>query len=383
MEQSFDLIVTAAGSSHRFNSLSKKNEKKECILIDGKSVLYRAISPFLDIKGLKTVIVTYPKDRENDIKNAIKDLVLPEGVSLYFVEGGNTRTHSIKNGFSFLSGLASDASLVAIHDGARPFIRREIILETLEKASIYGSSAPGLKISDAVKRIDNNLVIKNEDRTNLIRIQTPQIFDKEIMSKLYLALDENEAFQDDVELYTEHGGKCYITEGSEENKKITYRKDIERKEMRVGFGNDIHRLSENRKLYIGGVLLPHSKGEAAHSDGDVLLHALIDALLGAKALGDIGHFFPPEDNKWKDSDSKDLLRTILKITNVEIINVDAVITLEGFKLSPYIDTIRESLSTLLSLDISKISVKAKTNEGLDSLGKGDAIKAEVVVLING
>ena len=153
--------------------------------------------------------------------------------------------------------------------------------------------------------------------------------------------------------------------------------------MRVGFGNDIHRLSENRKLYIGGVLLPYNKGEVAHSDGDVLLHALIDAFLGAKALGDIGHFFPPEDNKWKDSDSKDLLNTILKITNVEIINVDAVITLEGFKLSPYIDTIRESLSTLLSLDISKISVKAKTNEGLDSLGKGDAIKAEVVVLING
>lgn len=382
MEQSFDLIVTAAGSSLRFNSLSGKNEKKECILIDGKSVLYRAISPFLNITGLKTVIVTYPKDRLDDIKKAIEDLILPEGVSLYFVEGGKSRTQSIKNGFVFLSRLSTNSSLVAIHDGARPFIDRETILETLKKANIYGSSAPGLKINDAIKRIDNNLVIKNEDRTNLIRIQTPQIFDKKIMTNLYLSLKEDESFQDDVELYTEHGGKCYITEGSEENKKITYHKDLERKEMRVGFGNDIHRLSENRKLYIGGVLLPYNKGEVAHSDGDVLLHALIDAILGAKALGDIGHFFPPEDEKWKNSDSKDLLKTILKITNVEIINVDAVVTLEGFKLKEHIKAIRESLSSILSLDISKISVKAKTNEGLDSLGKGEAIKAEVVVLIN-
>ena len=151
--------------------------------------------------------------------------------------------------------------------------------------------------------------------------------------------------------------------------------------MRIGFGNDIHRLEEGRKLYLGGVLLDYEKGEVAHSDGDVLLHAVIDAILGAKAMGDIGTFFPPEEKKWKDADSKELLATILSITKPSIINLDATITLEKYKLNPHIREIRESLASLLAIPMESVSIKAKTNEGLDSLGKGDAIKAEVVVLL--
>ena len=152
--------------------------------------------------------------------------------------------------------------------------------------------------------------------------------------------------------------------------------------MRVGFGNDIHRLEEGRKLFVGGILLPHTKGAVAHSDGDVLIHALIDAILGALSKGDIGTFFPPEDKKYKDIDSKLLLGEILKITNPEFVNIDAVITLEGFKLLPYKNQIRESIAELCKIDVDKVSVKAKTNEGLDALGKGEAIKAEVILLLN-
>ena len=152
--------------------------------------------------------------------------------------------------------------------------------------------------------------------------------------------------------------------------------------MRVGFGNDIHRLEEGRKLFVGGVLLPHTKGAVAHSDGDVLIHALIDAILGALSKGDIGTFFPPEDKKYKDIDSKLLLGEILKITNPEFVNIDAVITLEGFKLLPYKNQIRESIAELCKIDVYRVSVKAKTNEGLDALGKGEAIKAEVILLLN-
>ena len=152
--------------------------------------------------------------------------------------------------------------------------------------------------------------------------------------------------------------------------------------MRVGFGNDIHRLEEGRKLFVGGVLLPHTKGAVAHSDGDVLIHALIDAILGALSKGDIGTFFPPEDKKYKDIDSKLLLGEILKITNPEFVNIDAVITLEGFKLLPYKNQIRESIAELCKIDVDRVSVKAKTNEGLDVLGKGEAIKAEVILLLN-
>ena len=152
--------------------------------------------------------------------------------------------------------------------------------------------------------------------------------------------------------------------------------------MRVGFGNDIHRLEEGRKLFVGGILLPHTKGAVAHSDGDVLIHALIDAILGALSKGDIGTFFPPEDKKYKNIDSKLLLGEILKITNPEFVNIDAVITLEGFKLLPYKNQIRESIAELCKIDVDRVSVKAKTNEGLDALGKGEAIKAEVILLLN-
>ena len=151
--------------------------------------------------------------------------------------------------------------------------------------------------------------------------------------------------------------------------------------MRIGFGNDIHRLAEGRRLMLGGIAIPSKLGEVAHSDGDVLLHALIDALLGAKALGDIGALFPPSDAKYKDADSKELLKKVLELTKPEIINIDATITLEAPKLRGYIDRIRESLSELLSIDVSRVSIKAKTNEGLGEIGSGAAIKAECIILI--
>lgn len=152
--------------------------------------------------------------------------------------------------------------------------------------------------------------------------------------------------------------------------------------MRIGFGNDIHRLTEGRALMLGGIAIPSKLGEVAHSDGDVLLHALIDALLGAKALGDIGTLFPPSDAKYKDADSKELLKKVLELTKPEIINIDATITLEAPKLRGYIDSIRESLSELLSIDVSRVSIKAKTNEGLGEIGSGAAIKAECIMLID-
>ncbi len=151
--------------------------------------------------------------------------------------------------------------------------------------------------------------------------------------------------------------------------------------MRIGFGNDIHRLAEGRDLMLGGIRIPSEKGEIAHSDGDVLIHALIDAILGAFALGDIGAFFPPSDDKWKDADSRTLLKEILKLTKPEIINIDAVITLEKPKLRGHIEDIRVSLSELLSLDKSRISVKAKTNEGLGDIGQGLAVKAECILRV--
>lgn len=151
--------------------------------------------------------------------------------------------------------------------------------------------------------------------------------------------------------------------------------------MRIGFGSDIHKLEEGRKLMIGGILIPSDKGEAAHSDGDVLLHAIIDAILGAEAAGDIGELFPPDDDKWKDADSTILLKHVMDVLKPEIGNIDAVITLESPKLGSWKDIIRKKVASLLSIDESRVSIKAKTAEGLGDIGSGRAIKAEAIILI--
>ena len=151
--------------------------------------------------------------------------------------------------------------------------------------------------------------------------------------------------------------------------------------MRIGFGSDIHKLEEGRKLMIGGILIPSDKGEAAHSDGDVLLHAIIDAILGAAVAGDIGELFPPDDDKWKDADSTILLKHVMDVLKPEIGNIDAVITLESPKLGSWKDIIRKKVASLLYIDESRVSIKAKTAEGLGDIGSGRAIKAEAIILI--
>ena len=152
--------------------------------------------------------------------------------------------------------------------------------------------------------------------------------------------------------------------------------------MRIGFGYDNHRLIEGRPLMIGGINIPSQFGEDAHSDGDVLIHAIIDALLGATAKGDIGMHFPPSDERYRNADSKELLKETLKITNAEIVNIDTTVVLEKVKLKPYIEEIRKTLALILNTHIDMISVKAKTHEGVDSTGKGEAIEAYAVVLTN-
>ena len=151
--------------------------------------------------------------------------------------------------------------------------------------------------------------------------------------------------------------------------------------MRIGIGNDIHRLIEGRPLILGGVEIPYSKGEDAHSDGDVLVHAIIDAILGACSKGDIGRLFPPSDERYKDADSLKLLKQTVEYTGAKIINLDSSITLEEPKLRPYITTMRERIADVLSIDIDRVSIKAKTNEGLDETGKGNAVSAIAVVLV--
>lgn len=380
MSKDFALIITAAGRSERFNN-GKDGEKKEYSLIGGKSVIRMALDAFLPFPELKHIVITVPKGGEDEMRERLGET---DGkIPISFIQGGETRTESISHAMSFLSSF-SDYSLIAIHDGARPFVDKDTIVRCLEAAEKYNGAIPGIRVIDAMKRADeDDFILSSLERKGVWRIQTPQIFQRDMILSFYDSLLDGESFDDDAALFSSRGGKVKIVEGNENNIKITWKSDLKRGKgnMRIGLGNDIHRLEEGRKLYLGGITLDYEKGEVAHSDGDVLIHAVIDAILGAKAMGDIGTYFPPEDKKWKDADSKKLLKAILEKTEPSIINLDATITLEGYKLNPHIRRIRESLASLLSIDISRVSIKAKTNEGLDSLGRKEAIKAEVVVLL--
>lgn len=224
MKNDFILVLTAAGKSERFNLNSQVYQKKEFIELDNYTVLEHAALPFLDFPSLRAIVITYPNEM---LKETIRAFNIKSNIPFYFVEGGESRTLSVKNALLFIENNLEHPTLVAIHDGARPFITKDIIEETLLKAEQVGAAAPALKIRDSLKGIDENgNIIKNLDRKNVIRIQTPQIFSYKNLSRMYFSII-NESYDDDMALYIENGGKAISTKGSEKNKKITVPSDLE------------------------------------------------------------------------------------------------------------------------------------------------------------
>ena len=223
----FAAIITAAGASERFNRGREEKVKKEYLSIDGHTILYRATEPFLEIPSLRAVVVTCPKGSEDETAVALEDLVNINGIPFLIVEGGDTRTESVKNALNALRNLPFGFEYIAIHDGARPFVKPELIIQTLATASIAGASAPVMRINDAVKRIGaNGLIVENVDRTNLVRVQTPQIFKADWIFDSYERISDDESFADDIEVLINAGYSCSCVQGDESNSKITYFKDI-------------------------------------------------------------------------------------------------------------------------------------------------------------
>ncbi len=224
---SFAVIITAAGTSERFNKGREEKVKKEYLSIDGHTVLYKATEPFLELPGLVAMVVTCPKGSEDETAVALEDIVDINGLPLLILQGGNNRTESVKKAIKALTELPFGFDYIAIHDGARPFITPEMIINTLATASIVGAAAPAIRVTDALKRLGNDgMIEENLDRANTIRVQTPQIFNANNIIEAYSSLDESTNASDDIEIYTNAGFKCAVVQGSEENRKITYFKDI-------------------------------------------------------------------------------------------------------------------------------------------------------------
>ena len=297
------------------------------------------------------------------------------------VKGGSTRAISVLNALE----KVPQGRIVAIHDGARPFVSQEIINDAVSAAAQYGAAIPCVKVKDTVKQAQDGFIEKTIPRDSLYNVQTPQVFDvnlyKELVDRYF-----DDTITDDAQLFERAGIKVRLVNGSYENYKITTIEDIRKEtKMRIGHGYDVHKLKEGRKLIMGGVDIPYEKGLDGHSDADVVLHAIMDSLLGALALGDIGKHFPDTDPRYKGIDSMELTRhvaALVKEKGAEVVNIDATILCQRPKLAPHIPQMRENIAAALGCTADRVSVKATTEEGLGFTGEGLGIACHCVCLLN-
>lgn len=403
------LVLVAAGSSSRMGG-----KKKEYLPMNGGTVLASAARIFLQTLPFSQVAVTYPAAQtpdggEKNERACREALFSDQAVAAFqasaqteflFVEGGATRQQSVLNALEAVAEQCGDENpLVFIHDGARPFVSAQIIRDCHAAAAQYGAAAPAIQPTDTQKETDaQGFIVRHLTRAHLAAVQTPQVFRLQpLLSAHRAAAQQHLDCTDDTEIWDRFAadGKTSrptkIVAGSHENKKITYPSDIPAPPaagdapcIRTGLGYDKHVLVSGRKLMLGGVAIPSDKGEAGHSDGDVLLHAITDALLGAAALGDIGSYFPPDDAQWKDADSKQLLATVwndITAAGWSLGNIDCVIALEQPKFLPHRTAVCASIAAVLGVPTEQVFVKAKTGEKTGDVGTGKVIEATATCLL--
>ena len=385
MKTEISAVLVAAGASTRmgFDKLSFD--------LGGETVLHRSIRAFAQCPQVDEIVLVAGKNRAF-VEAQAADCKKP----VQIVTGGATRAESAKNGV-----LAARGTLVAVHDAARPFVSAAVIEAVLDAAKQCGAAAPAVPVKDTIKqavRGDGKTVpadcqVENTpDRSTLYAVQTPQCFDR---AQYLAALEELDAEKarlvtDDCSLFELTGRPVQLTQGDYANRKITTREDLpcpapkEETKMRIGHGYDVHRLVEGRRLILGGVEIPFEKGLLGHSDADVLTHAVMDAVLGAAALGDIGQHFPDNDPAYAGADSLKLAQHVARILSEHgygIGNIDATVLCQRPKLAPHIPAMRANLAAAFGLPVDAVSVKATTEEHLGFTGEGLGIAAHAVALI--
>ena len=371
-------IIVAAGASRRMGF-----DKLSYCLPDGRTVLETSCALFVAHPAVDELVLVAGGNRPQCEAIAA---ACPKPCTV--VQGGATRADSVHNGLA-----AAKGQLVAIHDAARPFASEEVITQVLQAAANTGAAAPAVPVKDTIKVADKDgKVVTTPDRATLYAVQTPQCFDRAAYLAALEELDEEKArlVTDDCSLFELTGRTVQLTQGDYANLKITTREDLPREEqkegtaMRIGHGYDVHRLVEGRKLILGGVEVPYEKGLLGHSDADVLAHAVMDAVLGAAALGDIGQHFPDTAKEYEGADSLALARRvaeILKEHGYRIENIDSTILCQRPKLASYIPAMRQKLADAFGMPVDAVSVKATTEEHLGFTGEGLGIAAHAVALI--
>lgn len=372
-------VIAAAGSGERMGSVQNKTLLPLC----GTPVICRSVRALKnDCRGI--IVCARPQDEAQ-----IKQALAADGLQVdAYAPGGATRTQSVA---AALALLPQDCDAVLVHDGARPLVSNSLIERILHSVEAYGSGVPALPLTDTVKQVDSQgNAVNTLERNKLRTVQTPQGFRKELLLRAYAQAQEGAS--DDAALVEALGIPVHLVEGDSGNIKLTYPEDVARAQqvlsgggqLRCGYGYDAHRLADGRALWLCGVQLPFAKGLLGHSDADAGLHALIDALLGAAALGDIGRHFPESDAAYMNISSLELLRRtrdILARHGFYARNVDVTLVLQQPRVAPYVEAMRVAIAQALALPLDAVSVKGKSTEGMGFEGTGEGISAHACATV--
>ena len=377
-------IVLAAGSGTRMGGETTKQK----ISLLGESILSRTLRAFSECDGVDAIVVVCKNDEKEWVRAETENKI---DKITSIISGGNSRAESARIGFA---NIPPETDYVAIHDGARCLITPENINSVIKKALESGAATAAVRATDTVKLCNGGGVVATLPRDEVFLATTPQIFSKEIYQR---ALNNRslDGVTDDNMLVESVGVEISVVDIGKENIKITTPEDVEfaeyiikrrsrMDEIRVGHGYDVHRFAEGRKLVLGGVEIPCDKGLLGHSDADVLLHAVMDAMLGACGLGDIGRHFPDSDDSYMDISSLTLLRKTAELVGARgytVNNVDATVVMQSPKIAPYIAQMISNIAEILGIESSRVNVKATTEEKLGFTGRLEGVSAHAVVTL--
>lgn len=429
-ERKVSVIIAAAGSSMRMGGVNK-----QYIEIGGISVLARSAKAFeRNAYTDEIIIAVRPGDEENCRQAVVEKYGLKKVRAV--IAGGAERQLSVMKA---LGSISEDAGLVLVHDGARPFVTQRLIHDIIDAADRAGAAVPCVQVKDTIKLTENGRVAETPERSRLRAAQTPQGFDASLLREAYRQIigEEHRVVTDDASVVEAYGHEVAVVESDPGNVKITTPEDVRSAELmtanesdlkirfperntaesernagggndaggdrkqgdaaskpayeglksmfpRIGLGCDVHAFSDGTKLMLGGVQIPYEKGLEGHSDADVLIHAVIDALLGAAGLGDIGKHFPDSDENYRGISSLVLLgRTaeLLKMQGFRIVNIDAVVIAQEPKISAYTPQMCEKMADVLKISSAQINIKGTTAEHLGFTGRKEGIAAQAVASV--
>lgn len=361
-------VIPAAGAGSRAGFDKNKILQK----MGGASVLWRTVSAFAQNENIAGIAVCANKNERAEIGRELCGFA-----KVLYADGGSTRTESVKNALEVLAALPCPPDYVLIHDAARPFVSQKIIDDCVKTVRAHGSAVCALPCTDTLVHAQNGIIAGSYDRETAFTLQTPQGFGFAELLAAYRKITPADSFTDDSGVYAKYVAPPFLFMGEKRNIKLTFREDFAMNETRTGIGVDTHAFGAERKyIVLGGVRIDAPTGLHAHSDGDVLCHAVMDALLSAAGLPDIGHYFPNSSPQYKGADSLALLAKVRELIENEgftVGNISAAIVAEAPKLAPHIQKMKQNIADVLHISERAVGISAGTNEGLGYLGRGEGI----------